>query len=135
VGNLLADTYGIWNVQIPSLLATGALIWAVLGVNGAASLVVVCVLYGIASGAWFSLTIAGLASLAASPAEIGARTGLALAIVSPALLGSAPLQGALLTTHYKWIRPIAFSGTITIFSSIFYVYTRTYIMKRRSQRI
>lgn len=56
--------------------------------NNAASLVVVSVLYGIASGAcewvfsWtadtvdehqigFSLTIAGLASLAASPAEIG----------------------------------------------------------------
>jgi hypothetical protein len=56
--------------------------------NDAASLVVVSVLYGIASGAcewmfsWtadtvdehpigFSLTIAGLASLAASPAEIG----------------------------------------------------------------
>ena len=39
-----------------------------------------------------------------------ARTGLALAIVSPALLGSAPLQGALLTHDYKWIRPIAFSG-------------------------
>ena len=38
------------------------------------------------------------------------RTGLALAIVSPALLGSAPLQGALFTSDYKWIRPIAFSG-------------------------
>jgi len=133
VGNLLADTYGIWNIQIPALLATGATIWAVLGVNGTASLVVVCVLYGIASGAWFSLTIAGLASLAASPAEIGARTGLALAIVSPALLGSAPLQGALLTTNYEWIRPIAFSGAITISSSIFYVYTRMYVMRRRSQ--
>ncbi|KAK2464786.1 hypothetical protein APHAL10511_003204 [Amanita phalloides] len=136
VGNLLADYYGIWNIQIPSLLATGSLIWAVIGVNDASSLIAVSVLYGIASGAWFSLTIAGLASLAASPTEIGARTGLAFAIVSPALLGSAPLQGALLTREYKWIRPIAFSGAITIFSSIFYLVTRSYVaQKRRSQKI
>ncbi|KAF8625318.1 hypothetical protein AX15_005448 [Amanita polypyramis BW_CC] len=136
VGNLLADMYGIWNIQIPALLATGAMIWAVLGVSNAASLVVVSVLYGITSGAWFSLSIAGLASLATSPKEIGARTGLGLAIVSPALLCSAPLQGALVTRNFKWVRAIAFSGAITMFSSVFYLYTRSYISRRKqSQKI
>jgi hypothetical protein len=41
-----------------------------------------------------------------------ARTGIALALGSFGALGSAPIQGALLTTGFLWIRPIAFSGVI-----------------------
>ncbi|KAF8634296.1 hypothetical protein AX17_004249 [Amanita inopinata Kibby_2008] len=135
-GNHLADTYGIWNIQIPSILATGATIWAILGINNAVSLVVVSVLYGIASGAWLSLTMAGLPSLATSPNEIGARVGVALAVVSPGILGSAPLQGALLTRNFAWIRPVAFSGTISIFAGTLYLITRSHVaMRKGTQRV
>lgn len=39
-----------------------------------------------------------------------ARTGLALALSSFGSLGAAPVQGALLTHDFHWIRPIAFSA-------------------------
>ncbi|KAJ7844672.1 hypothetical protein B0H13DRAFT_1908781 [Mycena leptocephala] len=51
------------------------------------------------SGAWLALSIAVLASLARNPDEVGFGC-----------LGSAPIQGALLTRKFFWLRPIAFSA-------------------------
>ncbi|KIJ35054.1 hypothetical protein M422DRAFT_181315 [Sphaerobolus stellatus SS14] len=117
IGNYLADIYGLWNIQAPITFATGGLIWAMLGMYGTGSLIAVSILYGITSGAWLSLTTAGVASLAASPQEVGyvrhlphARVGIAFAIISSGPLLSAPVQGALLSSSFQWIRPVAFSG-------------------------
>ncbi|PFH46941.1 hypothetical protein AMATHDRAFT_68728 [Amanita thiersii Skay4041] len=130
VGNQMAEYLGIWNVQLACIFGTGGLIWAILGINNAASLVVVSVLYGMISGAWFSLTMAGLASLTKNPKEIGARVGVACAIASPGLLGSAPIQGALLTRNFYWLRPIAFSGTVTLLAGVMYCCMRVHISRR-----
>ncbi|KAJ6567057.1 major facilitator superfamily domain-containing protein [Mycena capillaripes] len=95
-GTYLADLYGPFNLQVICTLITGATIWAVLGIHNAGTLVFVSVIYGIFSGAWLD--------------EIGARTGIAFALGSLGALGSAPIQGALLTRDFLWIRPVAFSG-------------------------
>ncbi|KAJ7078650.1 MFS general substrate transporter [Mycena epipterygia] len=110
IGNHLADLYGPYNIQVPCGLMTGATIFAVLGVHGRASLIVVSILYGLLSGAWLSLAFSVLAALARSQDEVGARIGLALALSSFGSLGSAPIQGALLTDRFLWTRPIVFSG-------------------------
>ncbi|KAJ7461837.1 MFS general substrate transporter [Mycena galericulata] len=116
VGNHLADIYGPFNVQVICTLITGGIIWAVLGVHNTWSLVLVSALYGIFSGAWLALAFACLSSLARTPDEVGARTGLALALSSIGSLSSAPIQGALLTNEFIWIRPIAFSAVSFVFT-------------------
>ncbi|KAK1218845.1 hypothetical protein PQX77_018461 [Marasmius sp. AFHP31] len=82
LGNYLADIYGAFNIQVPCTVAIGALVWAVLGVNDSGSLIAVSILYGIFSGAWLALAFACFSSLSSGPEEVGARTGLGLALSS-----------------------------------------------------
>ncbi|KAF8526886.1 MFS general substrate transporter [Hysterangium stoloniferum] len=112
VANHLADMYGVWNIHLAMTFVTGAMIWAVLGVSDSASLIVVGLLYGISSGAWLSLLMVALSTLANSPQEIGARMGIGLAFISVAVLGSAPIQGALLSSDFNWLHAVAFSGSM-----------------------
>ncbi|KAJ7643878.1 MFS general substrate transporter [Roridomyces roridus] len=130
LGNYLADLYGPYNIQIPCGLMTGATIFAVLGVHDRASLIVVSVLYGMLSGAWLSLAFPVLATLARSPDEVGVRIGLALALGSFGSLGSAPIQGALLTDRFLWNRPIIFSGVAMMVGQGFFAITRMMQVRR-----
>jgi len=129
--NYLADKYGVWKLQVPVTLLAGISIWTMLKVHDSTSMIIVSVFYGIFSGAWLSLTMGGLASLARSPQEIGARIGIALAICSLGLLGSIPSQGALLTDKFLWTRPIAFSGSMMIAASIMYSLTWWIVVQRK----
>ncbi|KAJ7808325.1 MFS general substrate transporter [Mycena olivaceomarginata] len=125
LGSYLADLYGPFNVQVACSIGAGTLIWAMLGIHNGGSLVVISLLYGAFSNAYLALAIACLASLAKGPEEIGARTGVALALSSLGVLVSAPIQGALLTSDYHWIRPVAFAATMTFVSGACYFVTRT----------
>ncbi|KAF7360295.1 MFS general substrate transporter [Mycena venus] len=133
-GNYLADIYGPFYLQVGTTLLTAGTIWAVLGIHNVATLVVVSIFYGIFSGAWLALSIACLSSLARTPDEVGARTGIALALGSFGCLGSAPIQGALLTTDFLWIRPIAFSAAILIASAVCFLCMSLLAGKRASPR-
>ncbi|KAJ6584098.1 MFS general substrate transporter [Mycena vulgaris] len=130
IGNHLADVYGPYNIQVPCGLMTGATIFAVLGVHDRASLIVVSTLYGMLSGAWLSLAFSILSALARSPDEVGARIGLALALSSFGSLGSAPIQGALLTDRFLWTRPIVFSGASMFLGGACFWVTRMMQAKR-----
>nr|GAT56220.1 MFS general substrate transporter [Mycena chlorophos] len=130
IGNWLADLYGPFNAMFSMSVATGALIWGVLGINSGASLVVISILYGATSSSWLALTFPAFTSLAKGPEEVGARVGIALFLCSFAVLGSAPIQGALLTDQYHWIRPIAFSATMTFASAVCFIVTRTILLRR-----
>ncbi|KAJ7240485.1 MFS general substrate transporter [Mycena rebaudengoi] len=110
-----ADIYGPFYLHVACTLVTAGTIWAVLGVHNAWTLVLVSVLYGVFSG--LALSIGCLASLARSPDEVGARTGIALTLGSFGSLSAAPIQGALLTREFLWIRPVSFSGAIVILSA------------------
>ncbi|KAJ7250770.1 MFS general substrate transporter [Mycena rebaudengoi] len=134
-GNWAADVYGPFNVQVCCTVITGGIIWAVLGIHNTWTLVLVSVLYGIFSGAWLALAFACLSSLARTPDEVGARTGLALALSSFGSLGSAPIQGALLTTSFFWIRPVAFSASLMFGGAICFSITRVLQSRRRSSQI
>ncbi|KAJ7481014.1 MFS general substrate transporter [Mycena galericulata] len=116
-GNYFADKYSPFKLQIISTLCTAGTIWAVLGIHDTRTLALVSTLYGMFSGAWLSHALVVLASLARNSDEIGARTGIALALASFGSLGAAPIQGALLTRDFFWIRPVAFSGSILVVSA------------------
>ncbi|KAJ6460229.1 major facilitator superfamily domain-containing protein [Mycena sanguinolenta] len=109
-GNYWADKYGPFNLQVCCSIGSGVFIFALLGIHNAASLVAIAILYGAFSNWYLALAFACYASLAKGPEEIGVRGGLALAFCSIGALISGPVQGALLTSDYHWIRPIAFAG-------------------------
>ncbi|KAJ7741262.1 MFS general substrate transporter [Mycena metata] len=129
IGNHFADVYGPYNIQVPTGMMTGATILAVLGVHNGASLIVVSILYGLLS-VWLSLAFSVLAALARSHDEVGARIGLALALSSFGSLGSAPIQGALLTDRFLWTRPIVFSGVAMFVGCACFSVTRMMQAKR-----
>ncbi|KAJ7463728.1 MFS general substrate transporter [Mycena latifolia] len=125
LANHFADLYGPFNVQVFCSLGAGAIIWAMLGIHNGGSLIVISLLYGGFSGAFLSLGFACFASLAKGPEEVGARAGVALALCSFGTLVSAPIQGALLTDSFQWIRPIIFSTTMAFAGAALFVVTRT----------
>ncbi|KAJ6544150.1 MFS general substrate transporter [Mycena capillaripes] len=125
LANHLGDVFGPFNVQMICSICCGAIIWAMLGIHNGATLVVISLLYGAFSGAWLSLAFACFASLAKTPEEVGARTGVALALVSIGVLVSAPIQGALLTSDFHWINPIAFATTMMFAGATCAAITRT----------
>ncbi|KAJ7203682.1 major facilitator superfamily domain-containing protein [Mycena haematopus] len=124
-GNYWADAYGPFNLQVGCSIASGVFIFAMLGIHNAGSLVVIALLYGVFSNWYLALAFACFASLAKGPEEVGARGGIALALCSLGALISAPIQGALLTNEYLWIRPITFAGTTTFASGVCFFVTRT----------
>ncbi|KAF9564278.1 MFS general substrate transporter [Agrocybe pediades] len=130
--NYFADRYGVWKLQVPTTLLAGVSIWSMLTVKDKSSMIAVSFFYGIFSGAWLSLAMGALASLATCPQEIGARIGVALAICSLGLLGSIPAQGALLTDRYLWARPVTFSGSMMFGASILYALTWWIVVRKKN---
>ncbi|KAK7044474.1 MFS general substrate transporter [Favolaschia claudopus] len=131
LANHLGDLCGPFNVQLTCSICCGAVIWAMLGIHNGASLVVISILYGAFSGAWISLGFACIASMARSPAEVGARSGIALAFMSLGVLVSSPIQGALLGHTFTWINAVAFSTTLMFAGAACCATARTLLARRK----
>ncbi|KAF9539781.1 MFS general substrate transporter [Agrocybe pediades] len=134
LGNYFGDIVGVYNIQVPCTVISAACIFAVFGIHDSGSLVVVSTMYGLFAGAWLSVSVSCIASTARHPSETGARIGLALAFSSLGILGSAPLQGALLTTRFEWSRPIVFSGALTAVSTILFELSRELYVRERGTK-
>jgi len=74
----MSDIYGIWNIMIPVSGGLAFTLFTMCAVQGPKSLVVHSMFYGFFSGAWLSLMVTALGSLAASTEEMGTRVGLVL---------------------------------------------------------
>ncbi|KDR69703.1 hypothetical protein GALMADRAFT_145411 [Galerina marginata CBS 339.88] len=134
--NYLADIHGPWNLLIPVTILTSASIFSIFGVHDSGSLIAVSIFYGWFSGAWLSVCVAALASSARHPNEVGLRTGLGLALGSFATLGSAPIQGDLLSSTFLWSKPIIFSGAILAIPPISFLLGRQFLVReRKTQRV
>ncbi|KDR77669.1 hypothetical protein GALMADRAFT_224931 [Galerina marginata CBS 339.88] len=134
--NYFADIYGPWNLIIPTTALTAASIFSIFGVHSPGSLIAVSIFYGWFSGAWLSLIVAALASLARHPNEVGLRTGFGLALGSLATLGSAPIQGRLLSSTFIWSKAIIFSGAFLAIPPLLFLLGRRFIVKeRKTQRV
>ncbi|KAJ7458518.1 MFS general substrate transporter [Mycena latifolia] len=130
--NHLGDVYGPFNVQTLCSLCTGGMIWAMLSIQDGASLVIISIVYGAFSGAWLSMGFACFASLARGPEEVGARSGIAMALVSVGVLISSPIQGALLSDKLNWINPVGFSGSLMFAGGLCFFITRAMKSKGNS---
>ncbi|KAF8154569.1 major facilitator superfamily domain-containing protein [Crassisporium funariophilum] len=109
-----SDMFGVWNVLMPVSGGLALTMFTVIGVQGTKSLVVVSIFYGFFSGAWLSLMVTALSSLAARPSENGTRVGLILTPSSLACLLSFTIHNGMLTPKFMWVIPSVISGVLLL---------------------
>jgi MFS family permease len=135
VMGLLADKHGSFNLLIPTTVVLAASLCAVVSVQSVKAIVIVSIFYGFSSGAWLSLLISGLASLAIRPTEIGLRTGLVLSVASLGALLSGPAQLGLLSPEFIWARPIGLFGFLLFVTAGMFWYIRQLVSLKKRNRI
>jgi len=108
----MSDMYGIWNIMIPVSGGVALTLFTMCAVQGPKSLVAHSIFYGFFSGAWLSLLVTALSSLATKTEEMGTRVGLVLTGSSVFALFSFAIQNALLGTKFNWTAPSVFSGIL-----------------------
>lgn len=135
VMGLLADKYGSFTLLIPTTVVLAASLCTVVSVQSVKAIVIVSIFYGFSSGAWLSLLICGLASLALRPTEIGLRTGLVLSVASLGALLSGPVQLGLLSPEYIWARPVGLFGFLLFVTAGMFWYIRQLVSLKKRNRI
>ncbi|KAF8598020.1 MFS general substrate transporter [Ceratobasidium sp. AG-I] len=135
IPNFIADKFGPFNLLIFCSMVTGALIFAMFGVNSSGSLIAFSILYGFFSGAYVSLISPIFVSLSKNMQEIGIRLGLAFAIVGFAALIGTPISGALLTGNLIWWRPLTFAGIVVLSGSFSLAMARHIVVKRKGTQL
>lgn len=124
----LADKTGPINMQ--TILAVVATIstFASLAVHTPAGLLVIAVVFGIASGAYLGLPVASIVKLSDDPTQIGTRIGMTLLLVGIGALISYPIAGAILGDagdgSGNWLGLILFAGVLLSASTITLVAAR-----------
>ncbi|KDR79186.1 hypothetical protein GALMADRAFT_243084 [Galerina marginata CBS 339.88] len=109
-----SDIVGPWNLLLPVSGFLALMMLTMCSIQGPKSLGVFAFFYGIFSGAWLSLMVTALSSLASRISEAGTRVGLVLSISSLGILFSALLQHGVLTPQHMWVIPSILSGLIFI---------------------
>ncbi|QRW12306.1 transporter MCH4 [Ceratobasidium sp. AG-Ba] len=136
IPNFIADKHGPFNLLIPCSAISGVLIFAMFGIKSSGALIVFSILYGFFSGAYISLVIPLVASLARDISEIGIRLGIGFAVNGIAALTGTPIAGALLTEELKWWRPITFGGVVILGGTVVLVVARDMQVKHKgNQRV
>ncbi|KAJ7589158.1 major facilitator superfamily domain-containing protein [Mycena floridula] len=94
VAGHLADRFGPMNIMIPFTAAAGIITYAWPFARTAASLIVVAVLYGFASGSYVSLLTNPVMEFGET-ADIGRRVGMMMSILALGGLAGPPISGAI----------------------------------------
>lgn len=114
-----ADKIGSVNVQTAVALASAVLVFALIAVRTAASVIAVSVLFGFMAGAFMGLPAAGVVSLSADKSKIGTRLGMTLAFVGVGVLVSNPIAGAILgSDDGNWVGLLGWAGALLAASSV-----------------
>ncbi|EIM86991.1 MFS general substrate transporter [Stereum hirsutum FP-91666 SS1] len=132
--NRFASRLGVHNQMIVSAAVCGAFCFLFLVMKNVASLVLIAIIYGFASGAYVSLLAPMLSGLADSVNEIGTRMGTCFAIGGVATFVGPPIMGALLTSKYIWLRPSVFSGACVGAGVLLMIIARHFKIRKLSLR-
>ncbi|KAJ7800464.1 major facilitator superfamily domain-containing protein [Mycena olivaceomarginata] len=112
--NFVADRVGPYNMLIPCLAISSALIFSIFALKTCAAIIVFAALYGFWSGSYVSLIPTLIVQSASHCGEHGTRMGVAFSLVSVSMLIGNPISGALLmhsaAGNYVWYKPIVFCG-------------------------
>ncbi|KAF8202013.1 major facilitator superfamily domain-containing protein [Mycena galopus ATCC 62051] len=134
--NFVADRVGPYNMLIPCLAISSALIFSIFALRSCAAIIVFAAMYGFWSGSYVSLIPTLIVQFASHCGEHGTRMGVAFSLVSVSMLVGTPISGALLHSaagNYVWYKPIIFCGTmLAAAASIFTVSRHLFVRGRRS---
>jgi predicted MFS family arabinose efflux permease len=120
-----ADVIGSVNMQSAVALVATILTFSLLAVRTPAAVVVIAVLFGIASGTFLGLPVASIVRLSDDPSKIGTRIGMTLLFVGIGALISYPIAGAILAgTGDTWLHLILFAGLLLAASTVVLGFSR-----------
>ena len=112
IPNIIADRTGPFNVIVPCALASGVIIFGLIGTHSVAALIVNALLYGFFSGTFVSLPPSCFVRLSPNRALIGTRMGMGFAITAIGGLIGSPIAGAILRRN-GWAATWAYAGAFT----------------------
>ncbi|KZT63274.1 MFS general substrate transporter [Daedalea quercina L-15889] len=137
VPTFLADRMGVYNMLVPAMFASAALIFAMFGATNGPGVVLVGLIFGFASGAYISLIPSLLGQLCRNMGELGVKMGLAYTVVAASNLIGNPIAGALLSTStggpLTWWRAIVFTGCVAAAGSVCMAVSRLLFIKGRGR--
>jgi len=129
---LFVHRCGVVNLNIICTTAMAALIYSLAVVKTANGLLAFAIVYGFFEGGVITLTPTLLASFAKDVDEVGARIGVSFTLSGIMGLFVAPIDGALLTTQMHWWRPIVFSGTAVLATTLCYIVAQSILVRRKN---
>ncbi|KAI0080488.1 MFS general substrate transporter [Panus rudis PR-1116 ss-1] len=112
----LADRLGVYNIMLPAMMTSAALLFGMFGIRSGADAVVIAAIFGFSTGAYISLIPSLLAMLCTDMSELGLRMGLAFSAVAFANLIGNPIAGQLLgqgngkSRSLTWWKALVFGG-------------------------
>jgi MFS family permease len=113
IPNLLADTFGPFNLMTPCALLSGIIILCLSAAQSAAAFVVLASLFGFFSGTFVSLLPSLLVRISPEEARLGARLGMNSAISAVGLLIGSPIGGIILGED-KFTAVWVYGGVLTL---------------------
>ncbi|KAI0717823.1 major facilitator superfamily domain-containing protein [Cerioporus squamosus] len=137
----LADKLGVYNMMLPAMATSAALIFSLFGATTTPGVIVVAVLFGFSSGAYVSLIPPMLGLLCTDLSELGLRMGLAFSLVGISMLVGTPIFGALLGGNggaggpLVWWKALVFAGVCIVAGVLFMTIARTIFVRRHRDSI
>ncbi|KAJ7230126.1 major facilitator superfamily domain-containing protein [Mycena pura] len=125
-----AQRLGVINMIIVATGCGAVLIFCMIALRSAASVVVIGLIYGFWASAFVTLTAPVLAVLTGNMGEFGLRMGFAFWFVGLSALCGPPINGALLTNRLVWWRPALFSGMMSFIGFCFLVAMAVAVRRR-----
>lgn len=128
-----SDFVGPWNLLMPVSGFLALMMFLTCSIQGPKSLGAYAFAYGIFAGAWLSLMVTALSSLASRTSEAGTRVGLILSVSSIGILLSALIHDGVLTPQHVWIIPSVVSGIIFIAVTALAFLSRMMIVAKKAE--
>lgn len=123
IPNLVAARFGLFNVVIPCLLATGVFAFSFIAAKSVGGIVTVSFFYGFFSGSTVSIIPSLGVFLTPSKEVVGTRIGMACATIGLGMLAGTPIAGAILN-HHGFAAMWAYSGAMAIVGALILVIAR-----------
>lgn len=122
----LGDRYGRFNIMIVTTFISVALVLGLwIPANNNVLNIVFAVLFGASSGTFVAMVPALVAQVCPDIKKLGMYTGVTYLAICPAVLGSQPLAGALITANggdYTYLQ--VFCGVAMFLGGIFFIVAR-----------
>jgi len=128
-----SDIVGPWNLLMPVSGFLALMMFTTCSIQGPKSLCAYAFFYGIFAGAWLSLMVSALSSLASRTSEAGTRVGLVLSMSSIGILLSALIHDGVLTPQHMWAIPSVISGIIFMGVTALGYLSRNAIVAQKSE--